>query len=99
MYHDLKKLYWWPNIKAEIATYVSKCMTCAKKAEYQKPSGLLVQPEIPQWKWEKITMDFVMKLPKTKNASIWQETRELDNNITINKALEFNDVINGCFYE
>ncbi|GKF52047.1 putative reverse transcriptase domain-containing protein, partial [Tanacetum coccineum] len=51
MYHDLKKLYWWPNIKAEIATYVSKCLTCAwVKAEYQKPSGLLVQPEIPQWK-------------------------------------------------
>ncbi|GKC23111.1 putative reverse transcriptase domain-containing protein [Tanacetum coccineum] len=30
MYQDLKKLYWWPNIKAEIATYVSKCLTCAK---------------------------------------------------------------------
>ncbi|GJV36794.1 putative reverse transcriptase domain-containing protein [Tanacetum coccineum] len=51
MYQDLKKLYWWPNMKDEIATYVSKCLTCAKvKAEYQKPSGLLVQPEIPQWK-------------------------------------------------
>ncbi|GJU90672.1 putative reverse transcriptase domain-containing protein [Tanacetum coccineum] len=49
MYQDLKKLYWWPNMKAEIATYVSKCMTCAKvKAEYQKPSGLLVQPVIPR---------------------------------------------------
>ncbi|GKC40734.1 putative reverse transcriptase domain-containing protein [Tanacetum coccineum] len=48
MYQDLKKLYWWPNMKAEIATYVSKCLTCAKvKAEYQKLSGLLVQPEIP----------------------------------------------------
>ncbi|GJT25960.1 putative reverse transcriptase domain-containing protein [Tanacetum coccineum] len=48
MYQDLKKLYWWPNMKAEIATYVSKCLTCAKvKIEYQKPSGLLVQPQIP----------------------------------------------------
>ncbi|GJU11239.1 putative reverse transcriptase domain-containing protein [Tanacetum coccineum] len=57
MYQDLKKLYWWPNMKAEIATYVSKCLTCAKvKAEHQKPSGLLQQPEIPEWKWEKITM-------------------------------------------
>ncbi|GKE53268.1 putative reverse transcriptase domain-containing protein, partial [Tanacetum coccineum] len=48
MYQDLKKLYWWPNMKAEIATYVSKCLTCAKvKSEHQKPSGLLQQPEIP----------------------------------------------------
>nr|GEV85492.1 Gag-Pol polyprotein [Tanacetum cinerariifolium] len=69
MYHDLKKLYWWPNMKAKIASYVNKCLTCAKvKAEYQKPSGLLVQPEIPQWKWENITMDFVTKLPKMSTA-------------------------------
>ncbi|GKC68483.1 putative reverse transcriptase domain-containing protein, partial [Tanacetum coccineum] len=74
MYQDLKRLYWWPNMKAEIATYVSKCMTCAKvKAEYQKPSGLLVQPIIPIWKWENITMDFVTKLPKTTSGqdTIW----------------------------
>ncbi|GJY25988.1 putative reverse transcriptase domain-containing protein [Tanacetum coccineum] len=55
IYHDLKKLYSWPNMKAEITTYVSKCLTYAKvKAEYQKPSGLLVQPEIPTWKLGKI---------------------------------------------
>ncbi|GJQ97295.1 putative reverse transcriptase domain-containing protein [Tanacetum coccineum] len=74
MYQDLKKLYWWPNMKAKITTYVSKCMTCAKvKAEYQKPSGLLVQPVIPIWKWENITMDFVTKLPKTTSGqdTIW----------------------------
>ncbi|GJZ27530.1 putative reverse transcriptase domain-containing protein [Tanacetum coccineum] len=59
MYQDMKKLYWWPNMKADIATYVSKCLTCAKvKAEHQRPSSLLVQPEIPQWKWDNITMDF-----------------------------------------
>ena len=74
MYLDLKKHYWWPNMKAEIATYVSKCLTCSKvKAEYQKPSGLLQQPDIPEWKWEQITMDFVTKLPKTPNGydTIW----------------------------
>ncbi|GJX06867.1 putative reverse transcriptase domain-containing protein [Tanacetum coccineum] len=74
MYQDLKLLYWWPNMKANIATYVSKCLTCAKvKAEHQKPSGLLQQPEIPVWKWERITMDFVSRLPRTPNGydTIW----------------------------
>ncbi|GJS37108.1 putative reverse transcriptase domain-containing protein [Tanacetum coccineum] len=74
MYHDLKKLYWWPNMKAIIAEYVGKCLTCSRvKAECQKPSGLLVQPEIPMWKWERITMDFVTKLPKTSTGhdAIW----------------------------
>ncbi|GJT32255.1 putative reverse transcriptase domain-containing protein, partial [Tanacetum coccineum] len=74
MYQDLKQLYWWPNMKENMANYVSKCLTYSKvKAEHQKPSGLLVQPEIPEWKWEKITMDFVTKLPKTINGydTIW----------------------------
>nr|GFB21536.1 putative reverse transcriptase domain-containing protein [Tanacetum cinerariifolium] len=48
MYQDLKQLYWWPNMKAEIATYVSKCLTCAKvKAKHQRPYSLLQQPKIP----------------------------------------------------
>ncbi|GJY06214.1 putative reverse transcriptase domain-containing protein [Tanacetum coccineum] len=74
MYQDMKKLYWWPNIKANIATYVSKYLTCAKvKAEHQRPSGLLVQPNIPQWKWDNITIDFVTKLPKSSQGydTIW----------------------------
>ncbi|GKF69440.1 reverse transcriptase domain-containing protein, partial [Tanacetum coccineum] len=74
MYQDLKKLYWWPNMKAIIAEYIGKCLTCFKvKAECQKPSDLLIQPEIPTWKWERITMDFVTKLPKTSSRHdiIW----------------------------
>nr|GEX98292.1 putative reverse transcriptase domain-containing protein [Tanacetum cinerariifolium] len=74
MYQDMKKLYWWPNIKADITTYVSKCLTCAKvKAEHQRPSGLLVQPKIPEWKWDNITMDFVTKLQKSSQGynTIW----------------------------
>nr|GEU35713.1 putative reverse transcriptase domain-containing protein [Tanacetum cinerariifolium] len=74
MYQDMKKLYWWPNMKADIATYVSKCLTCAKvKAEHQRPSGLLVQPAIPVWKWDNIMMDFITKLPKSSQGldTIW----------------------------
>ncbi|GJW08160.1 putative reverse transcriptase domain-containing protein [Tanacetum coccineum] len=74
MYQDLKKLYWWLTMKAIIVEYVGKCLTCSRvKAECQKPSGLLIEPEIPIWKWERITMDFVTKLPKTLKGhdTIW----------------------------
>ncbi|GJZ28775.1 putative reverse transcriptase domain-containing protein [Tanacetum coccineum] len=48
MYYDLRDRYWWPGMKKDIVEYVSKCLTCLKvKAEHQRPSGLLQQPEIP----------------------------------------------------
>ncbi|GJR40259.1 putative reverse transcriptase domain-containing protein [Tanacetum coccineum] len=74
MYQDMKQLYWWPNMKADISTYVSKCLTCLKvKDEHQNPFGMLVQPEIPQRKWDNITMDFVTKLPMKPSGydTIW----------------------------
>ncbi|GJY11821.1 putative reverse transcriptase domain-containing protein [Tanacetum coccineum] len=56
-------------MKADIATYVSKCLTCAKvKAEHQRPSGLLVQPVIPKWKWDNIMMNFITKLLKSSQG-------------------------------
>nr|GEV37039.1 reverse transcriptase domain-containing protein [Tanacetum cinerariifolium] len=76
----MKKPYWWRNMKADNATYVSKCLTCTKvKAEHQKPSGLLVQPKIPEWKWDNITMDFVTKLPKSSRGydTIWVIVNQL----------------------
>ncbi|GKA87375.1 putative reverse transcriptase domain-containing protein [Tanacetum coccineum] len=103
MYQDLKKLYWWPNMKAIIAKYVGKCLTCSRvKAECQKPSGLLVQPDISMWKWERITMDFITKLPKTLNGydTIWVivdrltksahfiPTRETDSTETLTSQLD-----------
>ncbi|GKA97439.1 hypothetical protein Tco_0825333 [Tanacetum coccineum] len=71
IYHNLKWLYQWPDMEACITTYVSKCLTCLKmRDDYQKPSGLLVQPEIPHWKWENIAMDFITRLPKTTSSLV-----------------------------
>ncbi|GJU25396.1 putative reverse transcriptase domain-containing protein [Tanacetum coccineum] len=70
------------RMKRDIATYVSECLTCAKvKAEHQRPSGLLQQPEIPEWKWENITMDFITKLPRTRSGhdAIWVVTDIQEN--------------------
>ncbi|KAK1408323.1 hypothetical protein QVD17_39992 [Tagetes erecta] len=74
MYQDLRGTYWWPGMKKDIALFVAKCLTCSKvKAEHQRPSGLLEQPEIPMWKWESIAMEFITKLPRTSSGhdSIW----------------------------
>ncbi|GKD90289.1 putative reverse transcriptase domain-containing protein [Tanacetum coccineum] len=74
IYYDLRDLYWWPKINKDIALYVSKCLTCSKvEAEHQKPSRLLQQSEILEWKWDKITIDFITKLPRTNNGhdAIW----------------------------
>ncbi|KAJ9557799.1 hypothetical protein OSB04_012413 [Centaurea solstitialis] len=74
MYRDLKMNYWWPVMKLDVASYVEKCVTCLQvKAEHQKPYGSLQPLEIPEWKWEHITMDFVTKLPRTLRGhdTIW----------------------------
>ena len=64
MYQNLKSLYWWDNMKSKIVQFVQKCLACQRvKVEYKKPSGLLQPLEIPEWKWEYITMDFVPGLP------------------------------------
>nr|GEX32904.1 putative reverse transcriptase domain-containing protein [Tanacetum cinerariifolium] len=69
IYYDVRDRYWWTGIKKDIAVYVRVCLTCLKvKAEHQRPSGLLQQPEIPKWKWEGIAMDFVTKLPRTSSG-------------------------------
>ncbi|GJR68391.1 putative reverse transcriptase domain-containing protein [Tanacetum coccineum] len=74
MYQDMKKLYWWTNMKPTIATYVTKCLDLMiRSMPTSMASGLLVQPKIPEWKWDNITMDFVTKLPKTSQGydTIW----------------------------
>ncbi|XP_071921800.1 uncharacterized protein [Coffea arabica] len=80
MYQDLKSLYWWDNMNAEIAQFVQKCLMCQQvKADHQKPSGLLQPLEIPEWKWEHITMDFVsgyQELKKYRSPIHWDEAGE-----------------------
>ncbi|KAL5566128.1 hypothetical protein UlMin_029292 [Ulmus minor] len=74
MYQDLKERFWWSGMKKEVAEYVAKCLTCQKvKAEHQRPGGELQPLEIPEWKWDQITMDFVVGLPKTTKGhdAIW----------------------------
>ncbi|KAJ8747030.1 hypothetical protein K2173_013444 [Erythroxylum novogranatense] len=74
MYHDVKGIYWWPGMKKDVAQFVSTCLTCQQvKFEHQKPTGLLQELPLPEWKWERITMDFVIGLPRTLKGhdSIW----------------------------
>jgi hypothetical protein len=74
MYYDLRQQFWWMRIKRETARYVSECDTYRKvKAEYMKPRGLLQPLSIPAWKWDDISMEFIVGLPMTarKFDSIW----------------------------
>jgi hypothetical protein len=74
MYHDLRQQFWWTRMKHEVARYVSECDTCRKvKADYMKPRGLLQLLSILEWKWDDISMDFIVGLPMTarKFDSIW----------------------------
>ena len=74
MYHIIRPFYYWPGMKREIAEYVSRCAICQQvKVERKKPFGLMQLLPVPQLKWENITMDFVYKLPRTRNGydGIW----------------------------
>jgi hypothetical protein len=66
MYQDLKQHYWWTKMKIEIARYVARCDTCrCVKAIHMKTTGPLQSLPIPTWKWEDISMDFIVGLPRT----------------------------------
>jgi hypothetical protein len=69
MYHDLRQQFWWTSMKLEAAGYVSECDTYRMvKANYMKPGGGggLLQPlSIPEWKWDDISMGFIVGLPLT----------------------------------
>ena len=69
MYQDLKTHVWWTKMKKEIATYVARCDTCSRvKANHLKPVGLLQPLFVLEWKWEEISMDFIVRLPTTQKG-------------------------------
>ena len=74
MYKDLERNFWRPGMKKEITEHVARCATCQMvKIEHQKPGGTLQPLDIPVWKWEHVSMDFVTGLPMTrrKNDTVW----------------------------
>ena len=74
MFNTLREHYWWRGMKKDVVEFVSRCLICQQvKAEHQRPAGLLQSLPIPQWKWERITMDFVVRLPHCQSGydAIW----------------------------
>jgi hypothetical protein len=64
MYHDLKAQFWWTRMKRQTARYVVECDMCRMvKADHMRPPGLLQPLNIPSWKWEDISMNFIVGLP------------------------------------
>ena len=69
MYQDIRQRYWWTNMKQDIARYVDECDVCCRvKAEHQRPAGTLQPLSIPEWKWDKVEMDFVTGFPRSQKG-------------------------------
>jgi len=72
MYQDLKRLFWLPGMKKNIAGFVYACLVCQKsKIEHQKLSGLMQPLFVLDWKLDSISMGFIGALPKTVKSFDW----------------------------
>jgi hypothetical protein len=74
MYHDPREQFWWTRMKHKTVLYVSECDTCRKvKVDYMKLGGSMQSLSIPNWKWDGISMNFILGLPliTRKIDSIW----------------------------
>ena len=70
MYQDLRQRFWWTRMKREIAQFVAECDVCRRvKAEHQRPAGTLQPLAIPEWKWDKVSMDFITGFPKSQKGN------------------------------
>ena len=95
MYKDLKATFWWTGMKTDVADYVASCLVCQKvKIEHQRPGGTLDPIDIPQWKWDSISMDFVTHLPRSVRGhdSIWVIVDRLT------KCAHFLQLIRRCLW-
>ena len=73
-YQDVKGSYWWNNMKWDIARFMEQCSTSQQvKAKHQRLARMLKPLLIPKWKWDEVTIDFILGLPKapTRENSIW----------------------------
>jgi hypothetical protein len=74
MYANMRKMFWWKDMKKDIVGHVARCDICNRvRAEHQRPAGLLKPLDVPMWKWECISMDFIVGLPRSPKGhdSIW----------------------------
>ncbi|WRX18083.1 Integrase zinc-binding domain - like 10 [Theobroma cacao] len=74
MYRTIKENYWWPGIKRDVAKFIAKCIVCQQvKVEHQRPAGTLQSLPVLEWKWEHVTMEFVLGLSRTQKGkdAIW----------------------------
>ena len=70
MYQDLRQRFWWTRMKREIAQYIASYDVYRRvKAEHQRPAGTVQPLAIPEWKWDKISMDFITGFPRTKRGN------------------------------
>ena len=103
IYRTIKENYWWSGMKRDVAEFVSRCLICQQvKAKYQRPLGTFQPLPISEWKWEHITMDFVVGLPHTLEGydTIWVIVDRLTksahflairNNFSLNRLAELYD--------
>ena len=70
MYQDLRQRFWWTRMKREIAQFIANCDVCRRvKAEHQRPAGTLQPLAIPEWKWDKVGMDFITGFPRSRKGN------------------------------
>src|SRR3954470_24623814 len=70
MYRDLRQRFWSTRMKRDIAQFVAECDVCRRiKAEHQRPAGTLQPLPIPEWNWDKVSMDFITGFPKTQKGN------------------------------